>query len=1061
MKRKVIIVSLIILGVSMLSGGVLVIAGFFGGSGDINKGLVGHWKFDGGPEDSTPNSNDGTVTGASLTTDRKGQANKAYNFDGSDDFVQVADDDILDITGSITISVWAKDPPIDKSQTTNSNDQNSNFKNNLEELKIKEIEPDKFAFKSLSGDLIEIGEEKHSPPQPYLKLNKWDGEVSLKIDIPYAKNGVKSLAQSRLKWANHKYDVDFYPREPEEITGIDSQGNEHSFTINEGGGVEFDVILKEKPESNVFEFPIESDGLKFYYQPELTQKEKDEGAFRPENVVGSYAVYHESKQGDYSQMGGKNYKAGKAFHIYRPKITDANGTEVWGILNIDKGILSIEIPQKFLDNAVYPVIVDPTFGYSQIGPSTWSYVDADQMIGSLFQSPSDVGTVESLTFYWDHKFFTGDYKSVLVLHSNLNILTDGIGIAVAGHGTMSSGWVTSSFATPPSLSPNTGYVLMSISDFDMKTIHFDTGDTDQGHLDTSNNFVSPAHPTDAAHDNYKYSIYATYTAAAPNKTIVSKGQDAYALEMSDDGATLYGYINSTEITASISTPLEWHHYALTYDQSTLTLYIDGVSASSTSQAGAIATNATNLKIGEFFSGPIDDVRVYNRALSQAEITSLYDSYDPGITLSSTQKGLVGHWDLDGDAKDRTPYGNDGTVNAAILTADRKSQSNKAYNFTTGGPYIDVGNPDELNDIGDKITLSAWINPLNAGTQVIVGHSYSNVHTDPFYNYLLAVVGGASTINAHVRIGSTFIDGTTNMYDTGATWFHLAVTYDGSDVRLYVNGVEENSTGKTGNIATSNQNVRIGARHTDSMGEWFWGDIDDVRIYNRALSPAEITSLYDSYNPNIAISSTQKGLVGYWDLSGDTKDRTPYGNDGTVSGASLTTDRKGQANSAYSFNGTSDFIDFGTNSVLKPFTALTISSWVYFNSNPPGGWSNWIVDQKNSYALYLVNGKIRFATSRVTFGWHDADAATLLTGGNWYHIVGTWDGTTKTIYLNGVADWGPTVISGDTLITDPNDHFLTGKRYDDGWWLDGVLDDVRIYNRALSPAEITRLYESYF
>ena len=91
---------------------------------------------------------------------------------------------------------------------------------NIEELKIKEIKSDKFAFKSLSDDLIEIGEEKHSPLQPYLKLNKWGGEVSLKVDVPYGKDGIKNLTQNKLRWSTCKYDIEFYPKKPEEICRI-------------------------------------------------------------------------------------------------------------------------------------------------------------------------------------------------------------------------------------------------------------------------------------------------------------------------------------------------------------------------------------------------------------------------------------------------------------------------------------------------------------------------------------------------------------------------------------------------------------------------------------------------------------------------------------------------------------------------------------------------------------------------------------------------------------------------------------------------------------------------
>jgi len=95
----------------MLSGGVLVVAGFFGSASSLDKGLVGHWKFDGTAEDATPNSNGGTVTGASLTTDRKAQSNKAYDFSGTGQYIEVADNDSFSIGNNtvdspFSISLW-------------------------------------------------------------------------------------------------------------------------------------------------------------------------------------------------------------------------------------------------------------------------------------------------------------------------------------------------------------------------------------------------------------------------------------------------------------------------------------------------------------------------------------------------------------------------------------------------------------------------------------------------------------------------------------------------------------------------------------------------------------------------------------------------------------------------------------------------------------------------------------------------------------------------------------------------------------------------------------------
>jgi len=126
--------------------------------------------------------------------------------------------------------------------------------------------------------------------------------------LPTTKNIASLQEDGKIKWQDTDKEVHLYPLDKTE---------EHAEAF------EFEVILKKKPKTNKIVLDIETKGLKFYYQPELTQKEKDEGAFRPDNVIGSYAVYHESKSGNYEAFpNGKNYMTGKAFHIYRPKIID-------------------------------------------------------------------------------------------------------------------------------------------------------------------------------------------------------------------------------------------------------------------------------------------------------------------------------------------------------------------------------------------------------------------------------------------------------------------------------------------------------------------------------------------------------------------------------------------------------------------------------------------------------------------------------------------------------------------------------------------------------------------
>jgi alpha-tubulin suppressor-like RCC1 family protein len=421
-------------------------------------------------------------------------------------------------------------------------------KGNLEELKITPINDTTYATKSLSGDLIVFGEEIHSPPQPYVKLNKWDGEVNLKINVPQVMGGKKEMNQNKLKWVSDDYDADFYTKQPEQITETDSKGNQRSFNINDDGGVEFDLVIKKKPESNVFEFPIETENLEFYYQPPLTaeravgQKQghwtvgsvtatevrATDGTlieYRPENVVGSYAVYHKEKQGDYTALGGKNYRAGKAFHIYRPQATDASGNEQWADLVIDAvaGTLTISLPQVWLDAAAYPVVIDPDFGYTGTGVSTTS---ADPSSLALQrQHLSEIGTAVSVSVYalynwnsethWRAAIYTADDPHILEAYTNES----------AGHLPAAYAWSTINFAGSPSQMAHADhYLALGVSSdvtirvdspgSAMETAHYHTHA--YGAFDAS---VADSFFTDAGWGADQKSFYVTYETPAGGDTV--------------------------------------------------------------------------------------------------------------------------------------------------------------------------------------------------------------------------------------------------------------------------------------------------------------------------------------------------------------------------------------------------------------------------------------------------------------------------------------------------------------------------------------------------------------
>lgn len=210
-----------------------------------------------------------------------------------------------------------------------------------------------------------------------------------------------------------------------------------------------------------------------------------------------------------SRAIANKYKAGKVFHIYRPKATDADGKEIWADLDIDeaKGTLTVTIDQSWLDSASYPVVIDPTFGYETIGGSQTSYA-ADWMRGSWFTAPED-GTAESLTAYFDPRDSTYKYKAAIYEK------TDSDGDLLGGTEELTNltaaDWHTFSLLSSQSITDGVDYIFMLWGD---SALYFNyDAVTDKGFYksvayDSWPDPLNPGGTTDA-----KHSIYCTYTVA--------------------------------------------------------------------------------------------------------------------------------------------------------------------------------------------------------------------------------------------------------------------------------------------------------------------------------------------------------------------------------------------------------------------------------------------------------------------------------------------------------------------------------------------------------------------
>jgi len=212
----------------------------------------------------------------------------------------------------------------------------------------------------------------------------------------------------------------------------------------------------------------------------------------------------------------------------------------------------------------------------------------------------------------------------------------------------------------------------------------------------------------------------------------------------------------------------------------------------------------------------------------------------------------------------------------------------------------------------------------------------------------------------------------------------------------------------------------------------------------------LTSVADADDPN---------LVGWWRLdetSGLTvADSSVFGNDGILTGSEWT---NGIVGGALEFDGTDGYVSVPSSSSLQLTSALTIAGWIKANSWDSGNEVDPIARKgegnPNNYQLAVVDGR---ATFYLDGGEADDDGFvgnTPLNTDQWYHIAATWDGVAVRIYVDGVVDNDPSDSRGDVIGTDTRPFYLGGRSGTD--LLDGTLDDIRLYNRALSEAEIKSL-----
>ncbi|MCR2804417.1 LamG-like jellyroll fold domain-containing protein [Paenibacillus soyae] len=593
----------------------------------------------------------------------------------------------------------------------------------------------------------------------------------------------------------------------------------------------------------------------------------------------------------------------------------------------------------------------------------------------------------------------------------------------------------------------------------------------------------------------------------------------------------------------------WHHVAVTLNGSTGTLYVDGAQAGSNtsmtikpSDMGATTQN----RIGRsqfsdpYLDGRVDDFRIYTRAISSSEMTSVMNGQSletvtaaptgvaaaavdhrsiniswPAITgaagynvyisdslaenaeftkvnsqviteTSFASQGLkpitsyhykvtavnaIGESDMSAIASATTVgmpvaslisrYTFDETGGAS--TADASGNGNHGTlsggtAWTTGriggavdlaGPNGYVALPGGIVSETDTLTISAWVNLDTASNWTRIFDFGSGTSTSMF----LTPKNGA---NGKIRFAIKNNNSSEQIIEGGSAlptggWHHVAVTLNGSTGILYVDGSQVGTntsmTLKPSDLGATTQNWIGRSQYPDPYLD---GRVDDFRIYDQALPADEIAALAA---PGMVVwyKFDQSSGTAAADASGDFKHGTING------GAAWTT---GKAGNAAELNGTNGYIALPS-AVVSGADALTIAAWV--NLESVSNWSR-IFDFGSGTATNMfltpkngANGKIRFAIKKNGSSEQIINGQSALPTGGWHHVAVTLNGSTGTLYVDGAQvgqNTAMTLKPSDLGATAQN--WIGRSQYTSDPYLDGKVDDFRVYYHALSPGEIAAL-----
>jgi hypothetical protein len=551
----------------------------------------------------------------------------------------------------------------------------------------------------------------------------------------------------------------------------------------------------------------------------------------------------------------------------------------------------------------------------------------------------------------------------------------------------------------------------------------------------------------------------------------------------------------------------WQNIIVTHITGTgFKVYKNGVLTDTLSYTGGLCTTntsngiylGTDVGVNGALQGMIDEVKIYNYVLTTDQV---YQDYNNGLSMklgsistdssgnpqnSSSSKycipgdsascnAPIGEWKMD-EKTGTNAYDTSGNGNTCTLTNSPTWVTGKIGGATQyvnpTDNYLDCGNNSSLTVGTNDFTLSAWLHPTlwASSKEYAYFYRYKDGSNDNGFDFELDTYGGVTdqyNIAAY-RIQTTSPGyasmGNSSFKISKNTWSYVTVVRQGTSLTWYLNGVKynTNTTAENGTNFNSTSDFMIGKTAWGSAHQ-YQGSIDQVKIYNYARTPAQVAYDYNRGGPVAQYKFDEcQGTVAN-DSSGNGNTGTVIiGGSGTNTSAGTCTDglstsawnngKTGKFNSSLSFDGVDDYVSISSGPILN-YNPVTISLWVYETGSSFGTF----VIGKSTYGGFL-----RDAGSG-TYEWdlYDGSEHNIYTSipsyNAWHHLVGTYDGTTQKIYVDGILKNSQSI--SITPITT-NDLGIGACPFcGPGQFTTGKIDNVRVYNYALTTDQIKTIYNN--